>query len=259
MLSYGERAQYCTNDTAKKLFELIERKQTNLAVSPDVTTKAEFLSLAEAVADEICIFKSHIDIIKDFDQDLIQQLQALAKKHDFIIFEDRKFADIGNTVVHQYRDGIYQISDWAPIVNAHPLPGPSIVEGLKSVGLEKGHGLLLLAEMSTKGNLISQQYTQSAVQLAKTHQDFVIGFISMHQLTDDPQFIHMMPGIKFGGGGDQLGQNYITPDIAINERKVDVIIVGRDIYQSDNPTDAAKRYRTAGWEAYQKRLSNTAS
>lgn len=39
--------------------------------------------------------KTHIDIIEDFDQDLIHQLQQRSKEHDFLIFEDRKFADIG--------------------------------------------------------------------------------------------------------------------------------------------------------------------
>lgn len=41
------------------------------------------------------VIKTHIDIIEDFDHSLIEQLQALSRQHDFVIFEDRKFADIG--------------------------------------------------------------------------------------------------------------------------------------------------------------------
>lgn len=39
--------------------------------------------------------QTHVDIIEDFDHSLIDRLVELSKKHDFLIFEDRKFADIG--------------------------------------------------------------------------------------------------------------------------------------------------------------------
>jgi orotidine-5'-phosphate decarboxylase len=39
--------------------------------------------------------KTHIDIIEDFDPSVVERLTELSQRHDFVIFEDRKFADIG--------------------------------------------------------------------------------------------------------------------------------------------------------------------
>ncbi|CAO3657121.1 unnamed protein product [Mucor hiemalis] len=137
----------------------MERKQTNLSVAVDVTTKKELLSIADAVGPFVCVLKTHIDIVEDFDADLVKQLEALSKKHDFSIFEDCKFADIGNTVKHQYANGVYKIASWSHITNAHTVPGEGIIKGLGEVGLPLGRGLLLLAEMSSKGALTKGSYT----------------------------------------------------------------------------------------------------
>ncbi|MBU1131033.1 orotidine-5'-phosphate decarboxylase [Patescibacteria group bacterium] len=251
-MTYQQRSTFTNNPTAKKLFELMDSKQTNLAIAADVTTKAEILKIAQELGSEICVLKTHIDIIVDFDQELTKELRELADKHNFLIFEDRKFADIGNTVQYQYRDGIYHIVEWADITNAHIVPGQGVIEGLKEVGLPKGRGLLLLAEMSSAENLAVGDYTQKAIEWAQKYDDFVIGFIGMKKLIDNPKFIVMTPGVKLAAGTDNLKQQYNTPEKVISGGS-DVIIVGRGIYKAEDPQAEAKKYREAGWEAYKKR------
>ncbi|KAI9140922.1 orotidine-5'-phosphate decarboxylase [Paraphysoderma sedebokerense] len=253
--SYSQRASNFTNPTAKSLLNLIETKKTNLSVAADLTSKKEILELADKIGPYICVFKTHIDIVEDFDQDLVDQLSKLAEKHQFLIFEDRKFADIGNTVKLQYSSGVYHIASWSHITNAHPLPGEGIVQGLKEVGLPLSRGLLLLAEMSSAGSLAKGSYTDASIEMAKRHTDFVIGFISQRRLADDVDFIYMTPGVGLDVKGDGLGQQYRTPREVIVDSGCDVVIVGRGIYgKGKNPVDEAKRYRDAAWKAYLERL-----
>lgn len=256
MLTFSQRAELCANPMAQKLLRLMDAKQTNLCIAADVTTKTELLKIANELGPEICLFKTHIDIVDDFDSDLIIKLERLAEKHNFLLFEDRKFADIGNTVKHQYQDGVYHIADWADLVTAHTIPGPGIIQGLKEVGLPKGRGLVLLAEMSSSGALTTGDYTAETIKMAEKNKDFVIGFIAGRQLAADPCFITMTPGVKLAKGNDALGQQYTTPEEVIAKQKSDIIIVGRGIYETTDPVSEAKKYRRAGWRAYQDNLLN---
>lgn len=253
ILTYEARSRLCSNPTAIHLFQTIAYKQSNLAVALDTTSSQQLLRLADAVGPHICILKTHIDILKDFSADVVKQLTALAKKHQFLIFEDRKFADIGNTVMQQYQEGLYHIASWSDITNAHILPGLGIIEGLKKVGLPLGRGLLLLAQMSSKGSLATGSYTEAAVQMAIQHRDFVVGFIAQQKIVEDPTFIHLTPGVNLTKEGDTLGQNYQTPENIIGKKHSDVIIVGRGITEAQNPAGEAFLYQQSGWQAYLSR------
>jgi orotidine-5'-phosphate decarboxylase len=272
--SYGERAIKFTNPTAKLILETMERKKSNLAVSVDVTKTNDLLAIIDVVSPYVCLIKTHIDILDDFDHSLIERLQNLSQERDFVLFEDRKFADIGNTVALQYSSGVHKIASWAHLTNAHPVPGPSIITGLSSVGLPLGRGILLLAEMSTKGSLAVGEYTEQAVRMARQHRDFVIGFIAQRRMdgvgalpnenVSNEDFLILTPGIALESKGDSMGQQYRTPREAVLNSGCDVIIVGRGIYGGDLKaidviSARAERYMAEGWAAYKERLEKSES
>lgn len=250
LFSYAERAGLCKNKIAYQLLTLMQEKKTNLALSADVTRCEDLLKIAEQCGPHICLLKTHIDILEDFSLDMIPALQRLAEHNHFLIFEDRKFADIGNTVIQQYQGGLYRISDWAHMINAHSLPGPGMIAGLAEVGLSKGRALILIAEMSVRGHLFDAEYAKKTVRMAEEFSDFVMGFIALQKISDEPRFIYLTPGVQLLQNQDRLGQSYLTPEMVITERLSDVIIVGRGILQAKEVSQEAERYQKAGWQAY---------
>lgn len=259
-LDFLARSKLTKNKVGKKLFEIMSVKQTNLCVAADFNSFDQLLKTADDIGPYICILKTHIDMLNDFSLDKIQMLVDLSVKHNFLIFEDRKFADIGNTVKQQYSEGIYKISNWANIVNAHSITGSGCLDGLKEACDDVSNkACLLIAELSSKGNLIDENYIKETVKLADENKDFVIGFICQSRVSSDPAMINITPGIQLKDEksmNDNLGQCYNTPEMAIIDRKCDIIVVGRGIIKSDDPISKAIKYKEIAYNSYLKRLSS---
>jgi len=232
----------CNHPVAQRLAALIQEKQTRLIVAADVTTKKELLELAQQVGPYICALKTHIDIVTDFDTDLIVQLKSLAHEHNFLLIEDRKFCDIGSTVRAQVADGIYHITQWADIVIAHAVAGPGTIEGIKQAS-DGNCAMLLVVQLSCAGNLIDLDYTKRAIEMGMAHRDTVIGFVAQEKCWDDEAMFCFTPGVNLSQKGDNLGQQYNTPQYVVEKKGTDCIIVGRGIYKSKDPAQAAKLYR----------------
>ena len=125
-------------------------------------------------------------------------------------------------------------------------------------------GLLLLAQMSSAGNLMNPEYTAACVDEARSHNDFVLGFISQTSLNTKPvdAFLSFTPGVSLppegevGGGwkGDGLGQQYRTPKTVVAEEGCDIVIVGRGILEARDRRREAERYRREAWKAYEGRV-----
>lgn len=235
----------CTHPLARELCSIVKQKKTNLAFSADVTTASQLLELVDGVGPHVCMVKTHVDIIEDFNEDVALKLKALAAKHRFLIMEDRKFADIGFTAKRQYLNPHHYLSlGWAHLVTVHAVAGPGTIQALKEVA-PSGSGCVVVVEMSTKGTLATGDYTKLAVKIAESNTDFVVGVVSRHRVSHS--LLQMTPGVQLGVSDDPHGQQYLSPCEAF-EAGADIIIVGRGIYESADAVQEAMRYKTAQYK-----------
>ncbi|ELR19526.1 orotidine 5'phosphate decarboxylase [Acanthamoeba castellanii str. Neff] len=246
VLAFAERVDKCQSAVGKKLLRLMEQKKSNLSVAADVTSKSELLTLADKLGPHICMLKTHADIVRDWDANTGKELKELADKHHFLLFEDRKFADIGYVAQQQYGGGPFGICDWADVVTVHLVAGASVVTSLKETAAQKGQerGALLIAQMSTADAASKQEEgsVERALAAARAHTDFVVGFICQENvLAKNPEesasFLYCTPGVRIGSQGDGLGQTYRTPEMVID------------------PVAAAREYQEKAWAAYTARCS----
>lgn len=253
--SYKKIGKDAIHPVSKRLTDIILKKKTNLCFSADVTSAAELLRLADEVGPNICMIKTHTDNLADVSPEVIGTLKELAKKHQFLIFEDRKFADIGHIVMQQFTAAPLCIADWADVVTVHVVAGSSSIEALKATGKLDTTALIVVAEMSTKDTLTDKKYTEKALSIAEQHKDIVLGAVAQNYRSEHPGIMMLTPGINTDRKKDDLGQTYNHPDEAFAKRGVDIMIVGRGIHQAEDPGLQSKIYRKIGWESYSKRTN----
>jgi len=258
---WGERYASCTDPLTRKYMEISEKKQSLVCLAADKTTMGEMFELLEKVAPFIAVLKTHVDLIDDWNMKDWLRFCKLANENDLLIFEDRKFADIGK-ISQKQMGGVYDIRSWADLVTSHLISGPDIVDGLQDGwgSVDRSGSVLLLAQMSSRGNLLLPDYCKKVVELGKVHTG-VLGFIgngsdvegikSLRNLVGDDKMI-WTPGVNIAVGDGDLGQRYGDPREAILAGS-DCIIVGSGIHQSPDPAAAAMQYSKVSWSAFCER------
>lgn len=243
-LTYEEKLKLQNHSVSKKLIEIALSKKTNLIASLDTHKSAEILKLAHQIGDSIVAVKLHSDIISDFTENFIHELKEIAAAKNFLLFEDRKFGDIGNTQNMQFTGGIYKISEWADLITSHVIAGE---ESLQVFGEKTG--VVTIAEMSSKGTLTDENYKSKAIEISSKVSN-VIGCVAQSKLPS--ALLLFTPGVNLTESGDSKGQQFNTPEKVFSDYHTDFIIVGRGIYGAKNPEEAAKKYKEEGWKAYLK-------
>ena len=241
-LSYEQKLEIAENSFAKKILEIAIEKRSNLIASADFITTKELLAFADFVGPHIVALKTHIDILNDFDADeTILPLKDLATKHNFLLMEDRKFADIGSTQELQFSYGTFKISNWADLVTSH------VIGGSKSLDCFMNVGVVAILGMSSQGTLTDSHYREEAMKVIESHPN-IIGCVAQNEISDE--LLLFTPGVNLGETGDDKGQQYNSAEHVIRNYGTDFIIVGRGIYKADEPEQEALRYKNEGWKAY---------
>jgi uridine monophosphate synthetase len=259
MVSNGKPSEIVyKNELTKLLVGRMQEKESRVVLSLDVDSTTEFWAILKSAAKHIVMLKTHIDTLSDYSPAFIAEVQQYCKENSIFLFEDRKFADIGNTVRAQYRGGIYKIADWADFVTVHMISGEAILKGLFEGLTDRSS--FLLAKMSSKDNLISESYTRKVIELGKKNESVVSGFIGHGKTPEEilklrkkipANFLLLMPGVQIASAGDNLGQTYIDPATA-TRNGADAIIVGRGITHAKDIEKAAETYRVQaenGWNS----------
>ena len=217
---------------SSKIQEIISAKKTKICLAADITTTDELFKLINSVGDHICVLKIHADIIVDFFDNLSEtcaKLKLLKTKYNFLIWEDRKMADIGKVMVRQAQ----QIAKCADIVSVH------VVAGLESLKPIDFIDLIVIVEMSSSGHLMNQEYQDKATEIIDT-LDNVVGVVAQHRITSSKELLHFVPGISLTKSSDGVGQQYNTPK---SKEFADVFVIGRGIYLADDPAKEVVKYK----------------
>ena len=212
-----------------KLLSIKENKKTNLIFSADIDNEEKMLKAVEKIASKIACVKVHSDIY-DNPTETLKKLWAMSQTHNFLVFEDRKFADISNTTNKQ----LSKIAKYVHLVTTHTISGEGIISSFEKYEVP----VLLIAELSTKNNLISPNYTKRTYEIGEKHSKTVLGYICQNPRELKEKQFNFIPGISLTSKGDQVDQQYNKP-----KKGGDFFIVGRGIYKEGNILENAEKYR----------------
>ena len=148
------------------------------------------------------------------------------------------------------------------MVTSHSVSGPVVVDGIAEAWdeVERVVGVLLLAQMSSSGNLLEDSYPDKTLEMG-TASPHVIGYIgngsSPTELRDlrskvgEGKMI-WTPGVNLRSPEGILGQRYGNPSEAVRAGS-DAIIVGSGIHGATDPLTAAREYASTSWVALLER------
>lgn len=227
--------------TLNEILDNYKQKKQELVIALDLNLAEEIINFIENYCKNIKMIKLHIDtIIFKSENEYLKFCNILfyfKNKYNFSIIEDRKFSDIGNTVLKQLKayQYYYQIID---IITVQVNGGQSVLKGISEFYKSKSKkiGILIVSDMSSFDSFNSNDYKEYCVNIANDSINipniFIEGFVGQSKTDKMKHFGYKLytPGVRIKEGKDNLDQKY-----NLIKKESDFIIVGRDITESKNP------------------------
>lgn len=205
--------------------------KNNIILALDVMTMDEAINICEKVSKQIDTIKIGYPLTLAVGTNCIEQLKD---QFGFKIICDYKVADIGPT-----NDKIADItfSHGADGLICHGFVGKDSVEACLNKAKEYGKDLFLLTEMSHPGakkflQPVADDIAKMGVEMGINN--YVAPATRLNRLQDIRNIVGKDAFIISPGVGAQGGSAKETLKIS------DAVIVGRSIYQSNNPEEAVK-------------------
>ncbi len=259
--AWGKRWANCAHPLSHEFMRVATEKKSLVVLAADLPSVDAILRLIESVGDSVCALKTHVDMIEGFNIEDWSMVEDSARSKGMLLFEDRKFADIGKVAKTQM-GGLYDIRSWADLVTSHSISGPDIIDGIAEGwdAVERIGGVLLLAQMSSSNNLLDERYTDETIRMGSA-SPHVVGYIGNGSSQSDLRALRSKvgegkmiwtPGVSLDAAEGSLGQRYGNPVDAVTAGS-DAVIVGSGIYGSEDPATSAKEYASASWSALLER------
>lgn len=202
-----------------RLNKIKKEKKSNVCFSADIVDINKLTQILNDVGPFIVVCKVHCDIFSDFEK-VKTILIELSVKYDFLIMEDRKFNDISYIVSMQYK----RFYNWVDLVTCHSIVTDDVIKTLS--------GIMLVTDMSNN----TYNFMESANELITNNKNRLVGLITQKEMHTD--LIRMTPGISLDNSYNISDQKYRSK----NNVNTDFYIIGRNIYNSENPCETIKKF-----------------
>ena len=187
----------------------------------DCGSMDEMLVKMTLYGPRIAIIKTHMDTFADFSPEKLDLFLRLKDKYGLLVWEDRKFADIGTVMSRQIKNSPFKYERWVDLFSLHAITGRESVECVFKEN--PSFRWILIGQLSSKGNLIDTAYTESVKNIYRAHEE-VVGMVCQDYLGQD--FVHIVPGVSGDNSGDMMGQSYSRPQDKVF---ADFLVAGRSI------------------------------